>query len=195
MMGTFDFVYRRLLAAGYTGSLAGFDNSGNFHYENIEQFSKHYFTVLNYIVNNGNDNLLLDDMLEVFRRINNHDAQNDDLIKARWFIKNYHLSDFVRTVIPNDFDNFKEMIDSCSYEELKTLVQDFHDQYGDDEKINVMVAYINANLDVLAAKKENMRFVLGEEDRRGMQIESDVLAIESAKAKNLTRIKSSKPIQ
>lgn len=60
-------------------------------------------------------------MLEVFRRINSHDVQKDDLIKARSFIKNYPLSELVRKVIPNSFNDFKETIDSCSYEELKIL--------------------------------------------------------------------------
>lgn len=57
-----------------------------------------------------------------------------------------------------------------------------------------MVAYINENLDILVAKRENMRFALTEEDRKAMRIERDELAIESARAKNLARIKSSRTI-
>lgn len=128
--------------------------------------------------------------MEVFERIHLHNIQSGDLVKARYFINTHPLSEFVEKIFPIIFKNFNETIDSCFYEELINLAHDLEYEYGDD-KIKVMVAYINNRIDFLLAKKKSMRFVLTEEERRSMRMDSEVLAMESAKAKNIARIKAS----
>lgn len=38
-LNNFDFVYNRLLNAGYGLSITNIDANGNFHYENVEKTS------------------------------------------------------------------------------------------------------------------------------------------------------------
>lgn len=159
----FLYNFRRL---GYLGGQAKIKKDRFLYTHGIYECASQYLTVLNYLDNLDKcDDFFREIIPNLEKVVNNENINNNDIIKISDVTDYYSLDDLVMKIFPAEIYEIKNIIRDMNSVELKNYIDNIETKFDVNENIDVIIAYLNYQLDEKMAYEHYIRFVPTYEER------------------------------
>ena len=176
-MGFYSGVFYSIaLNNGYLNGVSTTTADGRFKYiHGVGESAYQYLTVLTFINNYDKSEDYLKEIISSLEKIINNNYKNEDVVKVGRFINSHSLARLVLNFFPKEVNEINNIISNMSVDELNCFINNFKMKSNNNEKVDVLIAYLNYCLDEKKNYEQFMRFESTADERTRSRADLDVI--------------------